>query len=212
MFTGIIEDIATITRVGQDSFTLTTRLDSIRTGDSVAVSGVCLTVSSMVQKEKNARLNFDFSPETADRTTIGDLRAGSVVNIERALRADGRFGGHLMTGHVEGTTVLRQRRQEGNSQVLIFSAVRELARYVVPKGSVGIDGISLTVVESTEEFFSVSLIPYTVAQTTLREKAVGQRVNVEPDLLAKYAERLLAGSAPRKPVTEETLRQNGFME
>ena len=212
MFTGIIEDVGKIVRVGSGTLSIDTLLDGIGVGDSLAVNGICLTVNSIIQQGSSLRPSFNFSPETAAVTTIGGLRPGSPVNVERALRADGRFGGHIMTGHIEGTSRLWKKQREGNSHIFTFQSVRALERYIVPKGSIGVDGISLTVLESRNGFFSVSLIPYTLEQTNLREMVVGQAVNIEPDLLAKYAESLLTAAPRPKPVTEETLRQNGFLK
>ncbi len=212
MFTGLIEDIGKVVRAASGTLVIETRLDGIHVGDSVAVNGICLTVGSIVQHGSVTRPMFAFSPETAAVTTIGRLHAGSAVNIERALRADGRIGGHVMTGHIEGTSRLRKRQREGNSEIFTFSPVRALRRYIVAKGSIGIDGISLTVVESRDAFFSVSVVPYTLKHTNLREMVIGQQANIEPDLLAKYAASVLTAGGPGAPVTEEFLRRNGFLE
>ncbi len=212
MFTGLIEDVGKIVRAGPGTLVVETRLDGIHVGDSVAVNGICLTVGSIVQHGGVTRPMFTFSPETASVTTIGRLHPGSPVNLERALRADGRLGGHMMTGHIEGTSMLRKRQREGNSEIFTFSSVRELHPYIAAKGSIGIDGISLTVVESRDAFFSVSVVPYTLQHTTLREMVAGQPVNIEPDLLAKYAGSILAAGGRGAPITEEFLRRNGFLE
>jgi len=211
VFTGITEDVGKIVRAESGNLHIESRLDGIQIGDSVAVNGICLTVNTILQRGNHVRLAFNFSPETTAMTTVGELRAGSAVNIERALRADGRFGGHIMTGHIEGTGRLWKRRREGNSHSFTFSSDRKLEKYIIPKGSIGVDGISLTVVESRKGFFSVSVIPYTLGHTNLRDIVIGQSVNIETDLLAKYTESVLTAAGRTKPITEEILRQNGFM-
>lgn len=211
MFTGIIEDVGTVLLGEPGILRVETRLDSIEAGDSVAVNGICLTVRSILRRGKLLLPAFNFSPETSALTTIRTLRPGSAVNMERAVRADGRLGGHLMTGHVEGTGRLLRRQRRGNSHIFTFSADGPLQKYIVPKGSIGVDGISLTVGAKGKGFFSVSVVPYTLEHTNLRDMVAGRRVNLEPDLLAKYAESALLASPQHRPVSEETLRRNGFM-
>lgn len=211
MFTGIIQDVGTVIRRARGRLVVTTRLDGIQTGESVAVNGICLTVSSILRRGRHVAVEFDFSPETAAVTTIEAQRLGSPVNLERAVRADGLLGGHMMTGHVEGIGKLWKREHTGKSEIFTFTSFRELEKYIVPKGSIGVDGISLTVVESRKGFFSVSVVPHTLEHTNLGSMVAGQSVNLEPDLLAKYAESILTSIGRDGHVTEETLRRNGFM-
>jgi riboflavin synthase len=166
------------------------RLDLSRTaiGDSIAVAGVCLTAVAL---EPHA-FGADVSRETLTVTTIGAWRVGRRVNLEPALRAGDALGGHLVSGHVDGTAELRSRHDEARSQRLRFLLPEPLARYVARKGSVALDGVSLTVNEVGPQEFEVNLVPHTLAVTTLGELAVGERVNIEVDLIARYAERLLA--------------------
>ncbi len=211
MFTGIIQDVGTVVRKERGRLVVATRLDGIRTGESVAVNGICLTASAILRHGRHTALGFDYSPETSAVTTIAEVQPGSPVNLERAVRADGLLGGHMMTGHVEGTGKLRKREHAGNSELFTFAFPRALEKYIVPKGSIGVDGISLTVAASRIGFFSVSVVPHTLDHTNLGSMVGGQSVNLEPDLLAKYAERILASPRRGEQVTQEFLRRNGFM-
>ncbi len=212
MFTGIIQDVGTVIRRARGHLVVATRLDSIKAGESVAVNGICLTASSILRRDRQMALGFDFSPETSVVTTIEELQPGSPVNLERAVRADGLLGGHMMTGHVEGRGKLRRRELAGNSEIFTFTCPRDLKKYIVSKGSIGVDGISLTVAESRKGFFSVSVVPHTLDHTNLGSMVAGQSVNLEPDLLAKYVESILAAPGRDERVTEEILRRNGFMQ
>ncbi len=194
MFTGIIEELGSVTRVssGPGSSRLTVRgplvTSDARAGASIAVNGVCLTVTGLA----GADFSVDVMPETLHRSTLGRLHPGDPVNLERAMRADGRFGGHVVQGHVDGTATLVERTPGDRWEVLRLSLPGALAAYVVEKGSVTLDGVSLTVVSVDGSSMTVSLIPETLARTTLGTRAVGDEVNVEVDVLAKYVERLLA--------------------
>ncbi len=194
MFTGIIEELGSVTRVssGPGSSRLTVRgplvTSDARAGASIAVNGVCLTVTGL----DGADFSVDVMPETLHRSTLGRLHPGDPVNLERAMRADGRFGGHVVQGHVDGTATLVERTPADRWEVLRLSLPGALAAYVVEKGSVTLDGVSLTVVSVDGSSMTVSLIPETLARTTLGTRAVGDEVNVEVDVLAKYVERLLA--------------------
>ena len=210
MFTGIIEDVGKVDKYSASGISLLTALDDIHQGDSVSVNGVCLTVTSLSDKHGKLSLDFDCSPETKTRTNINDLKSGSAVNLERALRVGDRFGGHIMTGHIEGTVTLMNRKQQKDSWVYVFSLDESLRKYVVSKGSVGVDGISLTVVDSKQGTFSVSVIPYTLSHTNLGTRRPGDRVNIEPDILSKYVEHLL-GNVDSKVITGEFLRTHGFI-
>jgi riboflavin synthase len=210
MFTGIIEDVGKVTKRSSSVLSVMTKLDDIRQGDSVSVNGTCLTVTRLVEVHKSLAMDFDYSPETNNRTNIGDLRIGSNVNLERSLKVGARFGGHIMTGHIEGSGKLLKRKRQENSWLYVFSVDESLRKYVMPKGSVGLDGISLTVVDSEPGFFSASVIPFTLNHTNLAGRKVGDRVNIEPDILAKYVEHLL-GDTEAKTLTGEFLRNHGFL-
>jgi riboflavin synthase len=157
--------------------------EPVQMGESVAVNGVCLTIVGP--------LTFDLSPETLERSSLGDLRPGSKVNLERAMRADGRFGGHIVQGHVDATGEVVSIRPEGNSTVFRFRVPEEGRRYLIDKGSITIDGISLTVVEPQNGEFDVWVIPHTLENTNLGSRKPGDRVNLEYDVLARYLERLI---------------------
>lgn len=192
MFTGLIADLGSVAGVEHDSdgatLEISTRLaDEIVEGDSVAVNGVCLTATAV----HGGAFHAQAMQETLRRSSLERLEPGSHVNLELALRADGRLGGHIVQGHVDGTARIVEVREEGFARVLEIHAAPELMRYLAQKGSVAVDGVSLTVGEVREEGFSVSLIPETLARTNLAEVQVGDRVNVEADILAKHVERLL---------------------
>ena len=209
MFTGIIEELGTVRKVGAGSLELAARtvLEGTKLGDSIAVNGVCLTVTAL----SPAGFTADVMPETFRRTGLGGLHPGSQVNLERAMAADGRFGGHIVTGHIDGTGTVTSLRREGNAVWVTISAAPELLSGIVEKGSIAIDGISLTVAAVTDRDFSVSIIPHTGAQTTLLDRKAGDTVNLETDILGKYVARLL-GKEPSKPsgITMEFLAQHGF--
>jgi riboflavin synthase len=163
--------------------------ETMRIGDSLALNGCCLTVAAM----EGARLTFDLLRETVERTNLRAVRLGSPVNLERAMAADGRFGGHVVTGHVDATGVIRGWAAVGGDHELRIGIEPGHGIYLVPKGCIAVDGISLTVAEVDADEFSVWIIPHTREVTALRERVVGDRVNLEFDLLAKYAEKILAG-------------------
>lgn len=211
MFTGIIEDVGKVAKRNSSLLAVLTKLDDIRRGDSVSVNGTCLTVSGLLQVGKRLVLDFDFSPETKTRTNIGDLRVGASVNLERSLKVGDRFGGHIMTGHIEGTGTLLRRKREQNSWIYVFTIDESLRKYIMPKGSVGVEGISLTVVDSVPGTFSTSVIPFTMSHTNLESKKIGERVNLEPDIVAKYVDHLL-GNVDSKDITGEFLRNHGFLQ
>ena len=214
MFTGLIEDLGTVLdlRRGGDaaSLTLTTALpmNELRLGESIAVNGACLTVTAC----GGGRFSADISPETLTRTTLGALHRGARVNLERALRLADRLGGHLVTGHIDGTARIRELIRQGNAWRFAFQLDPSLARLLVAKGSVAIDGISLTVNDVADDRFDVMVIPYSLAQTTLASREVGDLVNVETDLIGKYVARLLGGTDnPASGVTLDLLAKSGFL-
>ena len=196
MFTGIVEAVSTV--VGVEPAGGVVRLvvlapelaREVRIGDSVAVRGACLTVT----RAEEGRLHFEAVRETLLRTAVGELEAGSKVNLERALRAGGRLDGHLVQGHVDGVGRVRELRREGDDVRLFVDGPPEVAEHLVEKGSVAIDGVSLTVVGVRDDGFDVALIPHTLAVTTLGTTRPGDPVNLEVDVLAKYVERLLAAA------------------
>jgi len=194
MFTGIVEELGSVESVelGADSAVLTVRgplvVSDATHGASIAVNGVCLTVVA----HDEATFSVDVMRETLDRSSLGALQAGSPVNLERAMPAGGRFGGHVVQGHVDGTATIVSREPGDRWEVVTFSLPPELSRYVVEKGSITVDGISLTVSAVDDATFAVSLIPTTLDLTTLGRKQVGDPVNLEVDVIAKYVERLMS--------------------
>ena len=214
MFTGLIEDVGTVRALdrsgtaGRLVVMTALPLETVAIGDSVAVNGACLTV---VTKGGGA-LAFDVSPETLSRTALGGLSPGSRVNLERALRVGDRLGGHLVTGHIDCVATVAARREESGNIIFSFSLPPENSRYVIAKGSVAIDGISLTVNSVSGSGFTVNVIPHTAAMTTLRYRKPGDPVNVETDIIGRYVERLLGGNAAAGGgVTLQSLLENGFV-
>ncbi|MEU8173802.1 riboflavin synthase [Microbispora hainanensis] len=197
MFTGIVEELGEVVALEPlgDSARLTVRGPVVtadaRHGDSIAVNGVCLTVAGA----EGDSFTADVMKETLDRSSLGALRPGSRVNLERAVRADQRLGGHIVQGHVDGTGEVLSREPGEHWEVVRLSLPANLARYVVEKGSIAVDGVSLTVAAVTEDTFSVSLIPTTLDLTTLGRKQPGEPVNLEVDVIAKYVEKLTAATA-----------------
>ncbi|MEU2183885.1 riboflavin synthase [Streptomyces thermolilacinus] len=193
MFTGIVEELGEVTAVETLGDASRFRLrgpvvtQGAKHGDSIAVNGVCLTVVEHEGDEFTA----DVMAETLKRSSLGALTVGSRVNLERPMVADGRFGGHIVQGHVDGTGTIVERTPSENWEIVRISLPAELARYVVEKGSITVDGVSLTVVDAGADHFTVSLIPTTLALTTLGHKQPGDPVNLEVDVIAKYVERLL---------------------
>lgn len=215
MFTGLIEEVGTLRAVrrGAHSAVLSigaeTVLSGLKTGDSVAVNGVCLTVTA----QDSGGFTADVMHETLNRSSLGSLTVGSHVNLERAMAANGRFGGHIVSGHIDGTGTITALRKDDNAVWYTISASQELLRYIVEKGSIAIDGISLTVAEVGESWFSISAIPHTVAVTTLGEKRPGDTVNLENDVIGKYVEKLLRPQpqeTAKSSLTLEFLAQHGF--
>jgi len=210
MFTGIIEAAGTVraVRPGGGGKVVTVDLgkaaQGVRPGDSVAVSGVCLTVSRLA----GAAADFDVSGETLTKSTLSAVNTGAQVNLERAMAADGRFGGHIVLGHVDGTTRIAAIERQGSFTEMRFSAAAELLDEMVMKGSVAIDGISLTIAAIDEKGFSVALIPTTLKETTLGRARVGDVVNIETDILIKAVRKYIAKSGGG--LTIEKLREHGF--
>ena len=217
MFSGIVEEMGAITVLGKTlAGTKLTILASIvmgdlKIGDSVSVNGTCLTVISRSDRD----FSVEVSPETLSVTTLGLLNPGTPVNLERAMRLNERIGGHLVAGHVDGIGVIRSRHQDANAIVFAIGAPPEILRYCVAKGSITVDGISLTINDVNEKGFSVAIIPHTAKVTTLGLKQVNDPVNLESDLIGKYVERLLQerGQLPKSPVTidKDYLQKRGLI-
>lgn len=214
MFTGIVEEVGTIKNIkrGVDSAVLTiqakTVMEDIHIGDSIAVNGVCLTVISFSQNEFSA----DVMHETLNRSSLREAKPGTAVNLERALAANGRFGGHIVAGHVDGTGVITAIEKDDTAVWYTLRAEPSILRYIVEKGSIAMDGISLTVAKVDESTFSVSLIPHTSGHTTLSQKRVGDIINLENDVVGKYVEKLLQPQETQKKngITKAFLLENGF--
>jgi riboflavin synthase len=217
MFTGIVEEIGTIRRVvsGHTSGEIAVRaakvLEGTKIGDSIAVNGVCLTVTALLSDGFTA----DVMPETLRRSNLGKLRQGDPVNLERAMAADGRFGGHIVSGHIDGIGTITEVRREANAVWVRIQAPQSILNLIVEKGSIAIDGISLTVAAVQAESFQVSIIPHTGSETTLLRKDVGDPVNLENDIVGKYVQRLLHPADPQPKqqesrITLEFLAEHGF--
>ncbi|MGE4214783.1 MAG: riboflavin synthase [Anaerotignaceae bacterium] len=215
MFTGIVEEKGEIKSIkkGTSSSRLTIKghviFDDLKLGDSVAINGVCLTASEISGNTFTA----DVMHETLKRSSLGSLTTGSKVNMERAMSAEGRFGGHIVSGHIDGTGVIRAKKKDDNAIWITINTTLEILRLIVEKGSITIDGISLTVTEVTEVSFSVSVIPHTATSTTLLDKGVGDTVNLENDVIGKYVDRLLgksSGASKDGKITRDFLIHNGF--
>ena len=216
MFTGLVAELGTVQRLARqgNSYHLTVGakkvLDKLKIGDSVAVNGACLTVVRM----DDSGFTADVMPETVRLTNIGSLQPGSRVNLERTLRLCDGLDGHIVSGHVEGLGTISEQRPEGIAVVVTIAAPPELLKYIIKKGSIAIDGISLTVTEVTDTGFSVSLIPHTAKETTLGLKKVGDSVNLETDILGKYVERMLTwnSSQAKQASKSDTLNMNTLLE
>ena len=202
MFSGIVEEMGVIKSLVRGlagarlSILASTVLKDLQPGESVSVSGACLTAAAVGE----ADLSVDVSVETLDVTTLGTLMAGAAVNLERALKLNARLGGHLVTGHVDGTGILRERTQTGDTILLTLEVPEPVLQYCLPKGSITVDGVSLTINRVLEDGISVAIIPHTAKVTTLGIKQPGDAVNLESDLIGKYVERLLqcSGRLPEK--------------
>ena len=214
MFTGIIEEIGKVeaVRPGAQSSQITIRaarvLTDIRRGDSINTNGACLTVVEF----DTSTFTVDVMPESMKRTNLGELRNGSRVNLERALKLSGRLGGHLVSGHIDGTGKISSRWKEENAEWFRISAGPEILKYLAEKGSVAVDGISLTVVEAGDAFFTVSVIPHTQTETTLTSKKTGESVNIECDMIAKYLEKLTNNERGTGRISLDFLADKGFIE
>ncbi|KUJ90585.1 MAG: riboflavin synthase subunit alpha [Thermoanaerobacter thermocopriae] len=207
MFTGIIEETGTVKNITHGTFTkivikCSKVLEETKIGDSIAVNGVCLTVTNM----SNESFAADVMPETMRASNLKDLKTGSIVNLERALQVGRRMGGHIVTGHIDCVGKIIEKRQEKNAFIFKIAINEKFTKYIARKGSIAVDGISLTVVEDGYDYFTVSVIPHTMLKTTLGYKGVGDSVNIEVDILSKYVEKLIG-----KKDIKDLLKENGFI-
>lgn len=216
MFTGLIEEVGIMegSYNGEKSMKLIIRakkvLNEIKLGDSISTNGVCLTVSSF----NNYSFTVDVMPETMRKTNLSKLKKGSYVNLERALKVSDRLGGHIVSGHVDGTGFIREYKDEDISTWLTVETKAEIIKYIIPKGSIAIDGTSLTVVDTTHNSFRVSLIPVTKEETVMLKKKVGDEVNLECDIVGKYIERFMTFNKDNKKTNSidmKFLMDNGFL-
>lgn len=215
MFTGIIEEVGKIAQIHkQGEFAVVTInatkvLQDVHLGDSIAVNGICLTVTSFSSNQFTA----DVMSETLKRTSLGELKPNSSVNLERAMAANGRFGGHIVSGHIDGTGEIAEIIPAHNSTWYRIKTSPKLMRYIIEKGSITIDGISLTVVDTDDESFRVSIIPHTIKETNLGSKKIGSIVNLENDIVGKYIEQFLlkkSADEPKSNLSLDFLKQAGF--
>lgn len=215
MFTGIIEEIGIVKEVrrsGDNSFIRINAeriLSDVQLGDSIAVNGTCLTVTRLDGNIFQA----DVMNETLNRSSLGSLKQGSIVNLERAMAANGRFGGHIVSGHIDGTGTIINVKNDGIAVWYTISACADIMKYIVEKGSVAIDGVSLTVAKVTESYFSVSVIPHTAENTILSSKKAGDIVNLENDIVGKYVEKFIKNDfscTQKSSIDMNFLAENGF--
>ncbi|OCL27925.1 riboflavin synthase subunit alpha [Orenia metallireducens] len=217
MFTGIVEELGKVKRIqrGSKSIVLTIEaakvLEDVSLGDSIATNGVCLTVTSFTEQE----FTVDVMPETMRHSSLGELKVASEVNLERALRLGDRLGGHLVSGHIDGLGTITAKKREDNATVVTIEASNDILKYIIHKGSIAIDGVSLTVANLGENSFDISLIPHTSQVTLLGKKEVGAKVNLEVDMIGKYVERMLDSKKDnnnkKSDIDMELLKDNGFL-
>ena len=208
MFTGIVEEIGKIISITQNQLVISanTVLTGTKLGDSIAVNGICLTVTDL----KNNCFVADISPETYNVTSLKYLKSGCYVNLERAMPADGRFGGHIVSGHIDNIGKIKNLKKNGNFYDLEIEIPQICTKYVIKKGSIAINGISLTVAEIVNNSISIAIIPHTFEMTALKILKAGDFVNIETDILAKYVEKILSTSDNRTGISIDFLKENGF--
>ena len=220
MFTGLVEEVGKLLKVQQQGESMcieieaSTVMSDIQLGDSIAVNGVCLTVTSFTKQSFYA----DVMPETFRKSTLSDLPAGSRLNLERAMLPTTRFGGHIVQGHVDSTGIIVNIKQDYNAVRLKVRMIeQEQLKYVIPKGSITLDGVSLTVIDVIEDCFEVSIIPHTYSETALKHRKLGESINIECDIIGKYVEHLLGyrdqqfGKAKQSKLSSAFLADHGFM-
>ncbi|RFU67605.1 riboflavin synthase [Bacillus sp. V59.32b] len=212
MFTGIIEDIGTVSSINSSGSSMVLAISSkkivedVKMGDSISVNGVCLTVTAFTSQT----FTVDVMPETMKDTSLGILKAGYPVNLERAMSPNGRFGGHFVSGHIDGTGTIIKKENKDNAVYYIIKLDDSLAKYCIPKGSIAIDGTSLTIFGVEANLLTVSLIPLTHQETVLGRKNAGDIVNIENDMIGKYIVHQAEGKKPKKEMTMDFLADNGF--
>ena len=212
MFTGIIQEVGSLIKLQKEAagavFEISCKrvLEGLQIGDSIAANGVCLTATAFTSHSFTAAAMH----ETLRRSTLGNLHPGSPINLERAMAADGRFGGHMVAVHIDGTGTISNIEKDGNAVWYTLQASPHILRSIVEKGSVALDGISLTVAEVRADYFKVSVIPHTLAQTALAQKRTGDCVNIENDIIGKYVEKLLGTPQKSSGITKEFLSRYGF--
>lgn len=218
MFTGIVEEMGEVSSINRGSRSVELEikaakvLEDVQIGDSIATSGVCLTVTDFGEDY----FTVDVMPETMRKSSLAELQIGSKVNLERALQLQDRLGGHLVSGHIDGTGKIKNKIREDNAILVTVSLPSDLRRYLISKGSIAVDGISLTIAKLEETEFMVSLIPHTAQETTLGQKNIGDTVNLEVDLIGKYVERMLnfqteSDNSHRSNLDLDLLQKNGFL-
>ena len=212
MFTGIIEEVGSIDRIQNGAYSAVLLikanviLTDVKIGDSIAVNGVCLTVTSLWENKFSA----DIMHETLNRTGLSSLKSGSHVNLERAMILNGRFGGHIVAGHIDGVGKIIRTWKDDNAVWYNIQADKSVMKYIVEKGSIAIDGISLTVAEVKENNFLISAIPHTIEVTVLKERIAGELVNIETDIIGKYIEKFINNPKKENGISKEFLIENGF--
>jgi len=228
VFTGIIEDVGKVLSISNSQIKIETCLNDIKTGDSIAVNGVCLTVTNKTEDWRIGRLadwqrqqqtatakkhviSFDYSPTTSDVTNISVLQNNSLVNLERALTLQTRLGGHLLSGHIDTSTKIIDIKKTDRFYFISFAVNEIIKKYVVQKGFIAIDGVSLTVAQNNETDFSVTMIPETFNKTIFLTRKIGDIVNIEIDIFAKYTEKLFAKKKEKRDISVDFLRDNGFI-
>ena len=205
MFTGIIEDVGTVKNISASKLTISTVLDDIKTGDSIAVNGACLTAIIV-----SGGFEADYSPQTDKLTNLAALKIGSKVNLERALKLSSRLGGHIVSGHIDCAARIESIQKRDRFFRLIFSMPQSAGKYLAPKGSVAIDGISLTVSDIFESSFESFIIPHTFENTAMCHKKAGETVNIETDIIAKYLEKIITKGKSSASIMD-ALKENGFL-
>lgn len=211
MFTGLIEELGRVEKIGRkdSSVHLTIKanmvLEGMKTGDSITLDGACLTVTGLTPNS----FSVDVVSETMKRTALSKLKIGDEINLERALKGSDRLGGHLVSGHIDGIGRIKERRSQGDDLMLRIGAPPQIIKYIIPQGSVAVDGISLTAIEVTRDSFTVAIIPHTAKVTTLGRKGVGSSVNLEVDLLGKYVDKLI--NYKDSKISRHFLAEHGFI-
>lgn len=213
MFTGIIEHLGIVNQISRNKLIVQTGLSELKVGESIAVNGCCLTVSQIqpISSGKKFLISFDLMPETIKRTYFSQMKKGDIVNLEQALKIGDTIGGHFMSGHIDETGKVKKINKKDNAILMEIKIIHENAKYIIPKGSVAVDGISLTVAEKKQTSFVISLIPHTYKNTNLGKKKVGSPVNIEYDLMVKNTVTILKEKIGNKNnITEKYLKDKGF--